>query len=344
MEATGTSGVHPITPGRDAPSRATHDRDANDDGVMVRAQNGEMTSRQRSTRTRWRRHYHGRSAIITGGASGIGAALGAALASCGAHVVLADVDGTAAEIAASGLGHALPDGGSVRGVQLDVTDRAAVNRLVVDTADRENGLDFLFNNAGIVVGGPTDEMPTAYWDRSVDVNLGGVINGVIAALPVMIAQGRGHIINTASAAGLVPGVFATAYSATKHAVVGLSGALRPEVAEHGVRVTVLCPGMVETPILDKGPPTDLPRPSRPALTGRAYLETLGMRPVPAHDFARVALRAVARNRGVVVTPTTPRLGWWLHRIAPSAIDAVNRRAVSRVRTAMAELPRDGTDP
>jgi NAD(P)-dependent dehydrogenase (short-subunit alcohol dehydrogenase family) len=298
---------------------------------------------RRATPTRWQRSFHERSAIVTGGASGIGAALGAALASSGAHVVLADLDGAAAERTASEIRDRLRAVGMVRGVQLDVTNRAAVTRLVENTADGETGLDLLFNNAGIAVGGPSADMPAEHWDRCIDVNLGGVVNGIIAALPVMSAQGRGHIVNTASAAGLVPAVFAAAYCATKHAVVGLSGALRPEAAAHGVRVTVLCPGMVETPILDQGPPSGLPRPSRPALTGRAYLSALGMRPMTADAFARIALRGVARNRSIVVTPATPRIGWWLHRIAPSAIDLVNRRAATRVRLAMAALPGEEDD-
>lgn len=292
---------------------------------------------------RRRGYFAGRSAIVTGGGSGIGAALGAELAASGAHVVLADIDGAAAERAADAIREATRSGPAVRGVALDVTDRAAFAALVDDTARQHGGLDLLFNNAGIVVGGPTTDLPAEYWDRSIEVNLGGVVNGIVAALPLMVERGRGHIVNTASAAGLVPAVFAAAYTATKHGVVGLSAALRSEVAAQGVRVTVLCPGMVETPILDGGPPADLPPPARPALTGRAYLSAIGMKPITAQRFARTALRGVARNRATVVTPLNPRVGWWLQRLAPAAVDAVNRRAAGKVREAMAELEVDDTD-
>jgi len=294
------------------------------------------TARHGSTLARWQRHFHGRSAIVTGGVSGIGAALGSALAASGARVVLADIDGDGAEATAREIEGRIGAGGSVRGLPLDVTDREAFGRVVADAADREGGLDLLFNNAGIVFGGPTEEQLPEYWDRAIDVNLGGVVNGVLAALPLMVARRSGHIVNTASAAGLVPAVFAAAYCTTKHAVVGLSGALRPELAEHGIRVTVLCPGMVETPILDKGAPADLPPASRPALSGREYLSTIGMRPIAADRFARTALRAVARNRATVVTPANPRLGWWLQRASPRVIELVNRRAAVRVRAAMGE--------
>lgn len=298
-------------------------------------------SRKQHSNGRWTQKFRGKSAIVTGGASGIGAALGSALASYGAHVVLADLDGEGAQRSAGAVQQAVGDVGSARGVQVDVTDRSAVRQLVLETAEQEDGLDFLFNNAGITGGGPTEHFPPEHWDRTIDVNLGGVVNGVIAALPVMVARGRGHIVNTASAAGLVPAAFAVAYCTTKHAVVGLSSALRPEVAAQGVRVSVLCPGMVETPILDKGPPADLPRSEHPGLTGRAYLTTLGMRPMSAERLAHVALRGVARNRAIIVTPATPRIGWWLQRVSPGAVDAVNRRGASRVRAAMAALPDAG---
>ena len=282
---------------------------------------------------KWERSFTGRSAIVTGGGSGIGRAIGARLHALGAHVVLADLDGEAARAAASEI--AIGPGGSVVGAQLDVRDRPAVRALVSEVAGRHGGLDLLFNNAGISVGGPSEQMPDEHWDRAVEVNLGGVVNGVIAALPLMVAQGRGHIVNTASAAGLLPAPFVAAYSATKHAVVGLSGALRPEVAPHGVRVTVLCPGMVETPILDGGPPADLPPGSGVTLTARTYLETVGMKPITADQMARIALRGVARNRAVVVAPAAIRVGLVAARV-PGAVTLVNRRAVRLVRRAMAD--------
>ena len=122
----------------------------------------------------------------------------------------------------------------------------------------------LFNNAGVALGGPTHELTAAHCDRVLDVNLRGVINGVLAAYPRMVGQGHGHIVNTASAAGLVAPPFVMAYAAGS-TVVGLSLALRPEAALHGVRVSVLCPGAVDTPILDRGldpGPAEAPRRSR----------------------------------------------------------------------------------
>jgi NAD(P)-dependent dehydrogenase (short-subunit alcohol dehydrogenase family) len=241
--------------------------------------------------------FGGKTALVTGGASGIGRALGAELFAIGAHVVLADIDGPAAERAAKQIGDAGP-GGWVVGAELDVRDREAVQALVENLAELHGGLDLVFNHAGISPGGPTREMPAATWDETIDVNLRGVVNGVTAAYPIMAAQGRGHIVNTASLAGLAPAVLAVAYSASKHAIVGLSTALRPEAALLGVRVSVLCPGAVS--------------------------------PMPVDRFARRALRQVRRNKAIIVIPGSARATWYLHRLSPRLSEAIGRRAVRQV--------------
>lgn len=281
--------------------------------------------------------YSGRSAIITGGASGIGLALGAELATRGAHVVLADCDGAQASLAAEELDARSRGGvGSVSAAMLDVRDGAAVAALVGEVAARYGRLDLMFNNAGIVVGGRTDEMTIEHWDRVIDVNLKGVVNGVLAAYPLMIEQGQGHLVNTASTAGLAPAVLVAAYSASKHAVVGLSGALRAEAAMFGVRVSVLCPGSVDTPILDRQPPVDLEPLTSPVLTGREYMAEVGLKPIPAEQFARAALKGVARNRGIIVAPASARAVWYLERLAPGLVDRVGRRTARRITRTLTE--------
>jgi NAD(P)-dependent dehydrogenase (short-subunit alcohol dehydrogenase family) len=185
-----------------------------------------------------------------------------------------------------------------------------VQALVEDVAAKRGPLDLLFNNAGLAIGGPTEDMPGAYWDRIIDVNVTGVVNGVLAAYPVMLDQGSGHIVNTASGAGLLAAPFIAAYATTKHAVVGLSPALRPECAAHGYASACCGPGMVETPILDKGPPADLPERHSSALTGRAYLETAGMSPHARrsagwHGLACRYAHASGTQSGVETNLSTP---------------------------------------
>jgi len=262
--------------------------------------------------------------------------MGAVLAARGAHVVLADWNPERAERAAADL-NARPGAahGTIRAATLDVRDPVAVRALVDEVAARHGRLDYMFNNAGIVIGGRTDEMDVDHWNRVLDVNLKGVVNGIAAAYPRMVAQGHGHIVNTASTAGLAPAVLVAAYSASKHAVVGLSGALRAEAALYGVRVSVVCPGSVDTPILDDPSPADLRPLPTPVLTGREYMAVLGLKPMPAAQFARTALQGVARNRGVIVAPASAKAVWYLQRLAPGLVERVGRRTARRVMRELA---------
>jgi NAD(P)-dependent dehydrogenase (short-subunit alcohol dehydrogenase family) len=258
-----------------------------------------------------------RVAIVTGGASGIGRALGAALVRRGDQVVLADVEGAAGVQVAEQLTAVGP--GAASAAAVDVRDAETVAALVTDTAARHGRLDLMFNNAGLGIGGPVEELDVAHWDRAIDVNLRGVVHGVHAAYPVMLRQGFGHIINTASMAGLLPTPGSAPYSTTKWAVVGLSLSLRGEAARRGVRVSVVCPGPVDTPILDKGIPDDLPRvPTAEATDLRAmFTELSGGHLCSADALAADVLRGVDRNRPIIVAPRQARIVYRLLRLSPA---------------------------
>jgi NAD(P)-dependent dehydrogenase (short-subunit alcohol dehydrogenase family) len=263
----------------------------------------------------------GKQAIVTGAGSGIGAALVRALVAAGADVVCTDIDDEAAERTA---GKAAGPG-AARSARLDVTDAAWVQATVDDVMSRAGRLDLMFNNAGIVWGGDTELLSLDQWNAIIDVNIRGVVHGVAAAYPVMIRQGHGHIINTASMAGLVPAGRLTSYAMTKHAVVGLSLALRSEAAAHGVGVLAICPGAVETPILDKGAVGDF--------EGRAFFLT-GQRSQTGYDPDRLAgdvLRAVERNRAMVVVPQLAYAGWLAVRLAPNLMQRMSARMIARRR-------------
>jgi len=262
-------------------------------------------------------------AVITGGASGIGLAIGAELVSRGATVVLADLDADAAELAAKQLSAAGP--GTATAVELDVTDGPAVLRAYRAVRDEHGRLDFAFNNAGIGVGGLAEELTLEHWDRTIDVNLRGVVHGVHAAYPLMLAQGHGHIVNTASLAGLVAPAIMTPYTATKHAVVGLSLALRAERASRGVRVSALCPSFVQTPLLDNINP-GLP-PTTASRRSRARIRRLQPRIYPAERLARDVVRGMARNRALIIAPGHARVLARIARHLPAAALAMNRLAV-----------------
>lgn len=273
--------------------------------------------------------FAGRTALITGGASGIGRALGEALVGCGATVTLTDVDGEAVERIAAEIRERF-DVKSVVARPLDVTDRDQFAATVAEVGD----LDLLVNNAGISMGGPTHELTGAHWDRVIDVNVRGVVNGLLAAYPAMVERGGGQIVNVASAAGLAAPPFVTAYAATKHAVVGLSTGLRAEAALHGVTISALCPGSVETAILDRTPPEDLPATASAPVTARQYLAVVRQKPVPADLFARQALVQIARGKGVIVVPVAARSLWYLHRLSPALMDRVGLLIARRVDEAL----------
>ncbi len=257
------------------------------------------------------RVFSGATAIVTGGASGIGRALAEELAKRGCEMVLADRQFALAEEAASGI-RAL--GGKATAVELDVTDFPALQRLVQDTVTRNDRLDYMFNNAGIAMGGRVQDYGIQEWNQIIDVNLRGVVNGVQAAYHVMMKQGFGHIINTASITGLMPTPGQAPYSMTKHAVVGLSLSLRAEAALSGIRVSVLCPGAIRTPILYGGGKygkmlRDVPQEKIHQMWER-------LRPMEPGDFAKKVIDLVAKNKPIIVEPPWYRGLWWINRVSP----------------------------
>jgi NAD(P)-dependent dehydrogenase (short-subunit alcohol dehydrogenase family) len=188
----------------------------------------------------------GRTAFITGGANGIGLGIARAFARAGAKIALADVD-------LAGLGRAaaeLSDITQVSTIVLDVRDRAAYVRAADDAEARLGPVSLLFNNAGVGGETPVEKLSFELWDWSLGINLQGVINGVQIFMPRMVARGRGgHIVNTASAAGLAASGAGVLYHTAKYAVVGMAESLALELEPFGIGVSALCPGPVATDIV-----------------------------------------------------------------------------------------------
>jgi len=249
--------------------------------------------------------------IVTGGASGIGRAVSEELARRGACVTLADVNAGLLEETAGSITRA---GGRAKAVTLDVTDPEAVRMLVDDTVEEHGRLDYIFNNAGVVVFGEAQDFPLEDWRKIIDTNLYGVVHGVAAAYPVMIRQGSGHIVNTASVAGLVPTTALIPYVASKYGVVGISNALRIEGADLGVKVSVVCPGLIDTPMKDS------------KLIGLDREKILEASPklLPVEKCASVILNGVERNKGIIVVTAEAKFLWLLQRISPALTGAILR--------------------
>jgi short-subunit dehydrogenase len=169
----------------------------------------------------------------------------------------------------------------------------------------------MFNNAGIGIAADVRDMDMEHWQEIININLMGVIYGTLAAYKVMTGQGFGHIVNTASLAGLVPIPITTAYTMTKHGVVGLSLALRAEAKALGVKVSVVCPGMVDTNIIHSGLLINV---DRKEAIDSIKLKLKLMDPARA---ARSILKGVRKNRSIIKVTLHARIFWWLFRINSS---------------------------
>jgi NAD(P)-dependent dehydrogenase (short-subunit alcohol dehydrogenase family) len=265
-------------------------------------------------------------AVITGGASGIGAAIGKAIARLGAEVVLADRQIDAAEKTASSI---RTSGGTASAEEVDVRSLSSITSVVEKTVSRTRRIDYFFNNAGIGVGGEAYTYEPRDWDDVLDVNLRGVTNGIQAVYPVLIRQRAGHIVNTASLAGLVPVAGQISYTASKYAVVGLSKVLRVEAKRHGVNVSVLCPGIIRTPILTGG---KYGRLKVTGLDGDKLRELIDQtRPMDVDVFARKALAEILRNRAIIVIPHWWKALWLLERVSPALTMRLSGLALDQMR-------------
>jgi len=268
-----------------------------------------------------RSRFEGKSAIVTGAASGIGREIARQMARDGARVFLTDLDRAGVDEAAAEIAGA---GGAAEAMRVDVAERGDVQAVVDHVVAVHGRLDYVFNNAGVAIFGPIEHMTLDDWDRIIDVNLRGVAYGAAIAYRQMVRQGHGHIVNTASVAGLVPVPLQAQYCATKHAVVGLSKTLALEAIEHGVHVTVFCPGFVETGMMQN-------HTLRGELEGVDPRKVLPVAPISAERAVESLLRGVARRKEIVVVPLYGRLGWWLERLSPALSHRLHRLSLHELR-------------
>jgi NAD(P)-dependent dehydrogenase (short-subunit alcohol dehydrogenase family) len=246
-------------------------------------------------------NLNGRVAVITGGASGIGLATARLFAREGMRIVLADVEAAAlatavAEITALGT--------ETIGVQTDVGDLAQVRALADRTYERFGSAHVVFNNAGVAIFGPIQDMRHEDWEWVLRVDLWGVIHGVEAFVPRMIAGGEGgHVVNTASFAGLVANSGLGAYCVAKYGVVGLSECLYRDVSAHGIGVSVLCPMIVATRIgsSERNRPAELGGPTTPMVPTPEEEASLAGGTLSAAAVAEHVVRGIKRGDLYILT-------------------------------------------
>lgn len=262
--------------------------------------------------------FTGKVAVITGAGSGIGRSTALLFARLGASVHAADLDAAGAEAVAAEI-HAT--GGRATAHTVDVADPAAVEALAGRMFEAEGAVDVLHNNAGVGHAAPVDETSLEEWQRVLSINLMGVVHGVHFFVPRMLAQGRpGHIVNTASMAGLVAVADMGPYTTSKHAVVGLSESLNSELAPRGIHVSAICPGIIDTPITASAHLGDGLAAHRERI--RTFYRRFGSTP---DVVAEAVVDAVRRKK---LIRTVPRrhvfFNWGVRRLSPRAAQPLAR--------------------
>jgi short-subunit dehydrogenase len=241
----------------------------------------------------------GAQVAVTGGSGGIGSALGAAFQRAGCSVLSLDLPGRGADLT------------------VDITDRAEA----AATFASLNELDVVIANAGVGVAGLAAEIDASDWDQAIEVNIRGTVNTLLAALPLLRKKGRGSIVIMSSLSGLLATPLLTPYAMTKHALLGLGASIRPELAIEGIGVTVVCPGPVDTSLLDE--------PSRlSGMSVRRYLTAAAGRPITPAKLADAVVDGVRRNKALVI-PRRAAVLWRLQRFLPTATAWQLSRNMSR---------------
>jgi NAD(P)-dependent dehydrogenase (short-subunit alcohol dehydrogenase family) len=262
-------------------------------------------------------------AIVTGAASGIGKALCEELVRRGARVVATDINEEALQSTVASIkapSHA------VHAEKQDVTDYEAFKKLVEDTVAREGRLDYIFNNAGIAILGEVRDTTIDHWRKVLDVNLNGVVYGSLLAYHQMVKQGFGHIVNLASVEGLMPFPSTVSYVTSKFGVMGLSEGMWVEGKDLGVKVSVVCPGFVSTPIFDVSDTVGVERDKwKESLTP---WERFAISP---EGCAQVILKGVEKNKPIITVTFMAKVMWWLTRISPTFVMNLVRKDFNKWR-------------
>ena len=253
--------------------------------------------------------YKNKTAIVTGGASGIGKEMCKYLTKRGAAVILADINKEAARKTAEELDK---NSGTCKWHHIDVTNQLDIEDCVKETKKKFGKIDLIINNAAIGIDGEFKDINLKQFKKVIEINLWGVIYGTYSVYPIMMEQGYGQIVNVSSLAGLLPGGLMTSYTASKHAVTGFSLGLRPEAKEYGIKVNVLCPGFIETEIHDNTEKVS------DYLNSEKNKRNKNRFP-PAEKCIKSMMRGIEKDKAIIISPAAQKIYWWMYRFCPNFI-------------------------
>ncbi|WP_372365979.1 SDR family NAD(P)-dependent oxidoreductase [Candidatus Uabimicrobium sp. HlEnr_7] len=251
------------------------------------------------------KYFHKKVVIVTGAGSGIGKAICQILGQSSTTTIIAiDVDDEACLETIKGIAR-----DKSRAFKCDVADYSDFARVIEEVVTQFSRIDILFNNAGIGIAGEIKNLTMDDWYRVIDVNIKGVIHGSHLVYSKMLKQNSGHIVNIACLAGLVPFPDVTAYTMSKHAIVGFSSAFSFEAAQYGIRVTMVCPSAVDTKIVDNSKYYGMSE----EFVHQMWRKIPKMKP---DRFAMIMLRKIAQGKKNIVIPFSTRVLWSLYRLCP----------------------------
>lgn len=265
--------------------------------------------------------------IITGGGAGLGKELCVQLAKLGSIVFVADINDNNAKQVANSI---LQSGGKAHPIRVDVSNEKEVKALIDEAVTKYGRLDYIFNNAGIAIGGDARDITLQQWQKVLSVDLCGSIYCSAYAYQVMTKQGFGHIINTASGTGLLPQPGNAPYCTCKHGVVGLSLSLRYEGADLGVKVSTICPGRVKTDIFKSSIVVNV--------SDEYVSNNISVKAMDVSKAVDIILNGVSHNKAIIVFPFSIRLVWFINRLFPRLLEPAWIKAIQNLRKFRKEYP------
>ncbi|ROR27273.1 NADP-dependent 3-hydroxy acid dehydrogenase YdfG [Mobilisporobacter senegalensis] len=266
------------------------------------------------------KQFKDKIAIVTGGGAGIGRSICEEMANAGAKVIVADINEENGKKVAEGIEK---NGGKAEYKRVDVSSEIEVKKLIEEIETGYGRIDYIFNNAGIAIGGDARDIKLEQWKKVMDINYYGVLYGSLYAYQVMAKQGFGHIINTSSATGLMPQPGNSPYCASKHAVIGLSLSLRYEGADLGVKVSAICPGHVQTDIYRNMEVAKVPN--------EKMVASLPVKAMDTKEATSIILNGIIKNKDIIIFPKNVAFAWRLNRFFPGLLDKAWLEKIRNIR-------------